>query len=123
VRVAEVVEVENLGGLLGLVRVLVMISPQEVQTSLPGAVPRFGKPITPLSNKEDIVPLSKATVADTTLQLGMALNSTALRLVIRKPPAILNSPRVTITLSIIKANTPNSRSALLPFSAVSGFTR
>jgi hypothetical protein len=122
VRAAEAEEVENLGGLLGPVRVLVMISLQEDPTSLLGAVPKFGKPTPTLSsNKAGIVLLSKVMAADmAALPLGMAaaLRSTAQE-VIHKPPVILSSQhRTTITLNTIKANTrSNSRSALLPFNA------
>jgi len=114
--------VENPGGLLGLDRVLVMISLQEDPTSLLGAVPKFGKPTTTLSsNKAAIVLLSKAMAADMALPLGMvaALRSTAHKEVIHKPPVILSSQhRTTIMLNTTKANTrSNSKSALLPFKA------
>jgi hypothetical protein len=117
--------VENLGGLLGPVRVLDMISPREDPTSLLGAAPRFGKPTSTLnSNKAAIVLPSKAMVADmAALRLGMAvaLHSTVHKEVIHKPLATLsNQHRTTIMLSTIKANTPsNSRSALLPLNASS----
>jgi hypothetical protein len=117
--VEEVEAVENLGGLLGQVLALDMISQGVDRISLPGAVPKFGKPTTtPSSNKAAIVLLSKAMVADMpVLRLGTAVAPS--RQVIRKPPAILrNNHRITTTLSTIKVNTPsNSKSALLPFNA------
>ena len=116
----EVETAESLGELLGQVLHLDTISLQADLTSLPGAVPRFGKPTQTLnSNKVAIVPLSKVMAAVMAVRLRMALSHTVRRAVIHKSRATLShNHRIIITLSTIKANMPsNNRSPLLPFNA------